>query len=103
VKGRVCLIVCLFELAAARLALPLSWKPQGPGPSLNGQTEGICSELVNCPRPKGDNPVAGAVNAIVLGATPNVLYVGAVNGGVWMTTNATSPTRQTAASPHWTR
>jgi hypothetical protein len=45
VKGRVCLIVCLFELAAARLALPLSWKPQGPGPSLNGQTEGICSEL----------------------------------------------------------
>ena len=38
-KGRVCLIVCLFELAAARLALPQSWKSRGPGPSLNGQTE----------------------------------------------------------------
>src|SRR5215472_7425012 len=47
-RGRV-FLVFLFELAATRLALPQSWISQGPGPSLNGQTEGI-----------GDNPVAGA-------------------------------------------
>src|SRR5215831_3047957 len=78
-RGRV-FLVFLFELAATRLALPQSWISQGPGPSLNGQTEGI-----------GDNPVAGAIDAIALGANPSILYVGTVNGGVWKTTNATFP------------
>src|SRR5262245_10375542 len=63
------------------------WIEQGPGIIRNGQTEGI-----------PDNPVVGAVNAVVA-ATPtdgNVVYIGTVNGGVWKTTNAT------AAPPTWT-
>jgi hypothetical protein len=58
---------------------------QGPGPSQNGQVEGIPGR-----------PVTGAVNALAAHpANPDVLYLGAVNGGVWRTTNAT------AASPTW--
>jgi hypothetical protein len=58
---------------------------QGPGPILNGQTEGMPG-----------NPVAGAINAIVQSPTsPAVVFVGTVNGGVWKTSNAT------AASPTW--
>jgi hypothetical protein len=71
---------------SAALAAP-AWVEQGPGPILNGGEEGLA----------GPNAVAGAVNAIV--ADPNsadILYIGAVSGGVWKTTNAT------AASPTWT-
>src|SRR5215475_14372358 len=60
VRGRV-FLVFLFGLAAVRLALPQSWISQGPGPSLNGQTEGI-----------GDNPVNGAIDAIALGANRSI-------------------------------
>jgi hypothetical protein len=59
---------------------------QGPGPSHNGQLEGI-----------PNRPVTGAINALAAHATnPDVLYLGAVNGGLWRTTNAT------AANPAWT-
>ena len=60
------------------------WVEQGPGPILNGQDEGI-----------PNNPVAGAINAIVP-ISADVVFVGTVNGGVWKTSNAT------AASPTWT-
>jgi hypothetical protein len=41
-------------------------------------------------------PASGAVNAVVQHPfLPNVVYVGAVSGGVWMTLNALSP------SPNW--
>ena len=62
------------------------WVPQGPAPKLNGQTEGIT-----------DGPVSGAINCVA--PHPNdsdELYIGATNGGVWRTTNATN------ASPSWT-
>ena len=62
------------------------WGVQGPGPSQNGQIEGIPGR-----------PVTGAINALAAHPTdPAILYLGAVNGGVWRTTNAT------AASPTWT-
>jgi hypothetical protein len=59
---------------------------QGPGPSQNGQVEGI-----------PNRPVTGAINGLAAHPTnADVLYLGAVNGGVWRTTNAT------AAEPVWT-
>ena len=62
------------------------WAGEGPGPSENGQVEGI-----------PNLPVTGAVNALAPHPTdPSVLYLGAVSGGLWKTTNAT------AANPNWT-
>src|SRR5437588_2192504 len=60
--------------------------PQGPGPTFNGQTEGLTNR-----------PVTGAVNAIAPDpSNANRVFIGTVNGGIWMTNNAT------AASPSWT-
>ena len=64
-----------------------TWNDQGPGPNRNGQVQNLTP----------NNEVSGAIHAVVAHPTdPNILYVGAVNGGVWRTTNAT------AASPTWT-
>jgi uncharacterized repeat protein (TIGR01451 family) len=64
-----------------------TWTAQGPGPTRNGQVENIIP----------NNEVVGAIHTVAAHPTDaNILYVGAVNGGVWKTTNAT------AASPHWT-
>jgi hypothetical protein len=58
---------------------------QGPGPSQNGQLEGI-----------PNRPVTGAINGLAPHPTnADILYLGAVNGGVWRTLNAT------AAEPVW--
>lgn len=57
------------------------WLPQGPGPTIDGQVEGIA-----------DGEVVGAIHTVA--AHPhasNKLFVGTVNGGIWGTTNATSP------------
>src|SRR5262245_21430300 len=65
-------------------AAAVSWVEQGPGPDLNGMTEGIVG-----------GPVSGAINGIAVDPTnPDVIYVGTVNGGVWKTVdgNAASPT-----------
>ena len=62
------------------------WLPQGPGPIQNGQVENV----------EPNNEVAGAIHAVLAHPTdPDVLYIGAVNGGIWKTANAT------AASPDW--
>lgn len=56
------------------------WLPQGPGPMIDGQVEGV-----------ENGEVVGAVHTVA--AHPhasNKLFVGTVNGGVWGTTNATS-------------
>jgi hypothetical protein len=61
------------------------WSEQGPGPILQGQTEGLPG-----------NPVAGAVNAIAVDlAHPGTVYLATVNGGVWKSTNANG------AAPAW--
>jgi len=45
---------------------------------------------------RGRSPFAGAINAVVPHPTnPDVMWIGAVNGGVWKTTTATH------ATPHW--
>jgi len=63
-----------------------TWRPFGPAPKRNGQSE---NALPN-------NGVGGAVHTLAAHPTDaNVLYMGAVNGGIWKTTNAA------AASPTW--
>lgn len=60
---------------------------QGPGPTNDGDVQNLT------PR----NAVSGAIHAVVAHPTDaNTLYVGAVNGGIWRTANAT------AANPAWT-
>ena len=64
-----------------------TWRAQGPGPIQNGQVENVAP----------NNEMVGAINAVAAHPTDaNILYVGAVNGGIWKTNNAT------AARPHWT-
>ncbi len=57
------------------------WVPSGPAPIINTLDNTL--------------PDGGSVGAIETGAAhptdPDILYVGPVNGGIWKTTNATSP------------
>jgi hypothetical protein len=63
----------------------LAWTALGPSPTRSAQ-------VVVPP----DNLVTGAIHAIAAHPTnPAILYIGAVNGGIWRTTNAT------AANPAW--
>ena len=64
-------LVGLSGVAPASAGPP--WVEQGPGPILNGQDEGLTN-----------NPVAGAINAIVP-ISADIVFVGTVNGGVWKT------------------
>ena len=73
--------------ASAVGSIPGTWIAQGPGPTINAQVQNLSP----------NNEVSGAIHAVVAHPTdPNILYIGAVNGGVWRTMNAT------AASPTWT-
>src|SRR5439155_27124824 len=62
------------------------WVEQGPGPILNAGSK----------IPAQHNPVAGAINAIAVNpANSDIVYVGAADGGIWKTMNAS------AAAPTW--
>lgn len=64
-----------------------AWVAEGPGPSRDGQVENVSP----------NNEVVGAIHTVAAHPTnADILYIGAVNGGIWKTTNAT------AASPNWT-
>jgi photosystem II stability/assembly factor-like uncharacterized protein len=79
------LLACI--LLAAETAVAQAWKPVGPGPTMLGQVEKIA-----------DFEVSGAVQAIAPHPNdPNILYAGAVNGGLWKTTSALGP------RPQWQR
>ena len=53
------------------------WVAAGPAGDINGQVEGMTAQ---------NDPVAGAINAVLADPTnANILYVGAVNGGIWKT------------------
>ncbi|MBT3295302.1 MAG: DUF11 domain-containing protein [Verrucomicrobia bacterium] len=68
-------------------ALPGTWISQGPGAASNGQVENVSPA----------DEVVGAVHTVLAHPVdPDTLYAGTVNGGVWITTNATD------ASPVWT-
>ena len=72
---------------AALNGVTATWPAQGPAPITAGQTENLTP----------NNEVSGAVRVVLPHPTdPNILYLGAVNGGIWRTSNAT------AASPTWT-
>ena len=61
------------------------WIARGPGQIQNAQVEGITN-----------SPVIGAINAIATHPSDaDTIYIGAVNGGVWKTSNAT------ASNPNW--
>lgn len=79
--------VLLAVLDAPVAFASFSWTPVGPGPARFGQVENISP----------NNEVSGAIHTVLPHPRDaNILYVGAVNGGVWRTNNAT------AASPTWT-
>ena len=62
-----------------------SWVVLGPASTNGGQ--------VTVPP---NNTIAGAINALAIHPTnPDIIFIGAVNGGIWRTANAT------AASPTW--
>ncbi len=85
------LALCLAFISIGELVMagPV-WVQRGPGPTINGQDEGITSA-------QGNNPVSGCIQAVAPSATdPNTIYAAGVNGGIWKTTNAT------AATPTWT-
>ena len=66
------------------------WVEEGPGPIVSSSIGGENTDGI------ANSPAAGAVGAIAVDPTDaNTVYVGAVNGGVWKTTNAS------ADSPHW--
>jgi hypothetical protein len=65
----------------------MDWTFQGPQPITGGQVEGLESQ---------DSPVVGALHTLLAHPTSaDVLYAGAVNGGIWKTLNATT------AEPDW--
>jgi photosystem II stability/assembly factor-like uncharacterized protein len=79
------LTLLLFGVCGTLAARSPQWVAQGPGPNTQGQVENITNR-----------EVVGAVNAVAPHPTdPNTVYLGAVNGGIWKTTNAM------AASPSW--
>ena len=62
------------------------WIAQGPGVARSGQVEGIANL-----------EVSGAIHTVAAHPSdPDILWIGAANGGIWKTTNATN------ASPNWT-
>ena len=76
------MLSCVVATAAILLTTtPASaqrvWVEQGPGPNTLGQVENITNR-----------EVAGAINAVATHPTDaNVIFVGAVNGGIWRTGN----------------
>ncbi len=76
-----------FDLAPSRAPNAGGvWVSRGPAPTQSAQV-----------RVPPDNEVCGAIHAIAAHpSNADILYVGAVNGGIWRTTNAT------AARPTWT-
>lgn len=79
----------LLTTAASLLGVAVTgaqWLEHGPRPNTLGQVEGIT-----------DREVVGAVHCLAAHPTdPDTIYVGAVNGGIWRTTDGT------AAAPTWT-
>src|SRR5829696_6111349 len=74
-------LILLLVAAATAAAQPLVWVAQAPGPNTLGQVENI-----------DEGEVVGAINAVAAHPTDaRIVYVGAVNGGIWRTGNATAP------------
>ncbi len=85
--GSVRLLLLLFLSSfCASAALGQTWTLEGPSPAQGGQVENV-----------PNSPISGAIEAIAAHPTdPDILWIGAVNGGIFRTDDAT------AASPSWT-
>ena len=75
-----------------------SWVAQGAAPAINGQVENVRpgNNITGDENEDFENQVVGAIHTVL--ADPNdadTLWAGAVNGGIWKTTNATHD------NPHW--
>src|SRR5262249_20180488 len=69
--------------------IPGVWTGLGPAPATNSQNTGLTIPP--------DNPVCGAIQSTAAHPTnPDILYIRAINGGIWRTFNAT------ATNPTWT-
>jgi len=69
------------------MAVTAPWIFQGPAPTQNGQLE---------PNVTPNRNITGAIHTVLAHPTnPDILYIGAVNGGIWKTNNAT------AVNPTW--
>lgn len=81
------LYVLAFSMAILfHLSLHAQWSEQGSSPSKEGQVEGIT-----------DKEVAGAIHCVTPHPTNgNIVYIGAVSGGIWKTENAST------SSLNWT-
>jgi len=89
-KVFIIVILVVFGVIRNAPAASPTWVEQGPGPTINGQTQGLTNP---------SNPVSGAINAIATDPTnPNLVYVGTVNGGIWKSTNATSANHELDAA-----
>lgn len=85
--GAATLTISAVSPAAGAGTIPATFSAQGPSPITGGQVENM---------PPLDD-VAGAVHTVVTHPSdPDTLWLGATNGGVWRTSNATSPI------PTWT-
>ncbi len=74
------------EVQSAYASVLAKWIPQGPGPSQNGDVENVTP----------NNEVVGAIHTVLAHPTDaDTLWIGATNGGIWRTTNATD------TSPNW--
>ncbi len=64
-----------------------TFQPMGPAAIVNGQVEKVTPT----------NEVSGAIHTVLTHPTnPNIMYIGAVNGGIWKTTEAQ------LTNPRWT-
>ena len=71
--------IILASFGANHVQAQLTWIPFGAAPNTGGQVENM-----------GDGEVSGAINVVAPHPTDEkILFVGAVNGGIWMTDNAT--------------
>jgi hypothetical protein len=78
------LLLAAIPIRATAEQAPV-WVPEGPRPNGRGQVEHIA-----------DGEVTGAIKTIAAHPTDaNVVFVGAVNGGIWKTSDGT------AATPKW--
>jgi hypothetical protein len=81
------LIAVWLGILMLSMSLPAyaDWIAQGPGPNTDGQVQNIT-----------DREVVGAIHDVATHpSNARIIYVGSVNGGIWMTTTATSQ------SPVW--
>lgn len=97
--GRLAPGLCILLAVTVALALPAgihgqpppissgaTWTSQGPGPAADGQAENVAP----------NNEVVGAIHTILPHPTdPKIIYIGAANGGVWVTKNSHS------TNPNW--